>query len=102
MTCSAQQLPAACAGSAPHKAEVHAQAAVLAAALQAHKYAIRHRSPLWVFGVAVHAHLQVAPAVGPRSKAGYASLALSVKLDKYQVGATDLVFWAGLQGAQDL
>ena len=75
MTCSAQQLPAARAGSAPHKAEVHAQAAVLTAALQAHEYAIRHRSPLWVFGVAVHAHLQVAPAVGPRSKAEYASLA---------------------------
>jgi hypothetical protein len=45
-------------GRAPHEADVHPQAAVHAAALQAHEHAIRHRRPLRVARVAVDAHLR--------------------------------------------
>mmetsp|Transcript_34587 Transcript_34587/g.87275 ORF Transcript_34587/g.87275 Transcript_34587/m.87275 type:complete len:599 (+) Transcript_34587:47-1843(+) len=43
----------------PDKADVHAEAAVLAAALQAHEGAIADGRPLGVLGGAVHAHLVV-------------------------------------------
>ena len=42
----------------PDKADVHTQATVLPAAFQAHEYAIRDRSPLWILCVAVNTDLR--------------------------------------------
>lgn len=44
----------------PDKAEVHAQAAMLATALQAHEATIAHGRPLRILGVAVNADLHAA------------------------------------------
>lgn len=46
-----------CEEHVPDEAHVDAKTAVHAAALQAHKYAIRHRSPLRILGVAIHTSL---------------------------------------------
>jgi hypothetical protein len=54
--------------SAPHEADVHAEAAVPAAAVQAHERAERHGRPLRVLLVAVHANLCPAPTRPPVSE----------------------------------
>lgn len=45
--------------SAPHKTDVHTQASMLAATLQAHEAAVRYRRPLRGLRVAVDADLQL-------------------------------------------
>lgn len=52
--------------SAPHKGDVHAKAAVLAAALQAHEDAVGDGGPLRVLHLAVHAHLAAGVGAGKR------------------------------------
>ena len=51
-------VPSSTQGPAPDEADVDAQAAVLAAALEAHEDAIADARPLGVLGVTVHAHLE--------------------------------------------
>jgi hypothetical protein len=59
-------------GSAsPHKADVYSQAAVLAAALQAHEDAIGDGGPLRVLHLAVHAYLHVHEGVCTRAGGGW-------------------------------
>jgi hypothetical protein len=46
-----------CWPAVPDEAEVHTKTPVLPAAFQAHEDTIRHRGPLRVLGVAIHACL---------------------------------------------
>ena len=83
---------------APDKADVHAQAAVHAAALEAHEDAIGHGRPLRVARVAVHAGLREARACvsAPRGRPPRPCAA------RHAPPGTRLVFRAGLQLAQHL
>jgi hypothetical protein len=67
------------ATSAPHEADVHAEASVFAATLQAHEGSIADGRPLWVLAFAVDANLRELAAIGARARLIVSSPSANVK-----------------------